>query len=190
MKCVSDGRWGKSPHSREVCSDAGLRVRANTGRSGARVCACYEPVASAQCFFYTISLLQTIVLLYDVLYSIIPLYVYNAILFMYYIIFVVHSTQYIIIISLSLWRCRRVVSVHSRLSGVGAKTHVLPGPPRPAPTATLRWPAGACVRCAVRRVRAFSSLSEGSKNLQSLRLVFGAVSCVCVLYATITVCLQ
>jgi len=60
----------------------------------------------------------------------------------YYIVVVYNSTL------LLLFHCRRrcVVSVHSRLSGVGAKTHVLPGPPRPAPTATHRSPAGRRMR--------------------------------------------
>lgn len=33
---------GKSPHWPEVCSDAVVRVRANIGRSDARVCAYYD----------------------------------------------------------------------------------------------------------------------------------------------------
>lgn len=49
-----------------------------------------------------------------------------------------------------------------------------------------RRPAGACVRCAVQRVRAFSSLAEGSKNIRDRRksacknTPFDIRRCVCV----------
>jgi len=122
-------------------------------------------------------------------------YVYNVILFMHYIIIIIIVVvQYIIIVSLSS-SCR-VSCLRSRFSGVGAKTHVLPGNPRPSPTATHRSPAGPRMRvnapfegwellCRSLRDRRIRYRRQSAFKRWYLAMCVCVCVCVCICYTTL-----